>query len=72
MNLNNDSTIQEIKDKFRELVLRYHPDKCKNVKDVEEKLSPLIQKAYKSNTNNNQTEMPAEMPAEMPDVVDVD
>lgn len=41
LNLNNDSTIQEIKDKFRELVLRYHPDKCKNVKDVEEKFKAI-------------------------------
>ena len=30
-----------IKDKFRELVLRYHPDKCKNVKDVEEKFKAI-------------------------------
>ena len=41
LNLNNDSTIQEIKDRFREIVLRYHPDKCKNVKDVEEKFKAI-------------------------------
>ncbi len=41
LNLNNNSTVQEIKDRFRELVLRYHPDKCKNVKHVEEKFKAI-------------------------------
>ena len=41
LNLNNNSTVEEIKDRFRELVLRYHPDKCKNVKHVEEKFKAI-------------------------------
>ena len=41
LGLNNNSTVEEIKDRFRELVLRYHPDKCKNVKHVEEKFKAI-------------------------------
>ncbi len=42
LNLSNDSTIDEIKDRFRELVKQYHPDKCKDKKIAEIKFKAIF------------------------------
>jgi len=42
LNLSNDSTIDEVKDRFRELVKQYHPDKCKDKKIAEIKFKAIF------------------------------
>ena len=42
LNLSNDSTIDEVKDRFRELVKKYHPDKCKDKKIAEIKFKAIF------------------------------
>ena len=42
LNLSNNSTIKAVKDRFRDLVKQYHPDKCKNKKISEAKFKAIF------------------------------
>jgi len=43
LDLDTNATLQQIKGRFRELVLKYHPDKCKNKKTAEKKFKKIVE-----------------------------
>ena len=43
LDLDTNATLQQIKGRFRELVLKYHPDKCKNKKTAETKFKKIVE-----------------------------
>ena len=43
LDLDPNATLQQIKGRFRELVLKYHPDKCKNKKTAEKKFKKIVE-----------------------------
>ena len=38
LGISSDATHKEIKKKYKKLVLKYHPDKCINKNEIEQKL----------------------------------
>ena len=43
LDLDTNATLQQIKGRFRELVLKYHPDKCRNKKTAEKKFKKIVE-----------------------------
>ena len=43
LDLDTNATLQQIKGRFRELVLKYHPDKCENKKTAEKKFKKVVE-----------------------------
>ena len=43
LDLDPNATLQQIKGRFRELVLKYHPDKCENKKTAEKKFKKIVE-----------------------------
>ena len=43
LDLEKNATLQQIKKRYRELVLKYHPDKCKDKKIAEKKFKKIVE-----------------------------
>ena len=43
LDLDTNATLRQIKKRFRELVLKYHPDKCNNKKTAETKFKKIVE-----------------------------
>ena len=43
LDLDPNATLRQIKGRFRELVLKYHPDKCENKKTAEKKFKKIVE-----------------------------
>ena len=54
LGLKANSTISEVKKKFRELTLKHHPDKCKNKKAAEKKFKKILT-AYETIKENTES-----------------